>query len=434
MIVARIILNILRVFLEVYISYKIISTQFERRFDGKISRGVEGLLFLPVLEFSVQCYFFAWVDLTASIINWGYILILYLIFYKGMLRVKITCISMICLVCCWFDLWGMMITSIIEKGDLISLNRENSIISYIYTIIFTGCLFTLWQKWLKKNIALIIRMIQKYLWIILIFCIINQFFVVNNVMGLGFDVINWMYFCICTFSLFSVVCLLIFMFVGFMKFEDEEDLKLMGLNERNSLRQIEMFKSHYDELARKEYDFKHHMKFIRECLVNQKNDEALHYIEAVMGESARYQQLDYQINSGNIIVDMVLRDRLEAMMEKHIQTAVKVNLNNCCLEDTDLCTMLGNLLDNAYEAAVQCEEEKRWMHLDISSMKGMSMLTIENSCIAEPIVENGTMRSSKKEAVYHGFGMKNVKRIVDKYNGYMSYTYHDRVFTLKIQV
>ena len=68
----------------------------------------------------------------------------------------------------------------------------------------------------------------------------------------------------------------------------------------------------------KNIDFKHHMKFIRECLVNQKNDEALHYIEAVMGESARYQQLDYQINSGNIIVDMVLRDRLKAMMEKQI--------------------------------------------------------------------------------------------------------------------
>ena len=42
MIVARIILNILRVFLEVYISYKIISTHFERRFDGKISQWVEG--------------------------------------------------------------------------------------------------------------------------------------------------------------------------------------------------------------------------------------------------------------------------------------------------------------------------------------------------------------------------------------------------------
>lgn len=83
-------------------------------------------------------------------------------------------------------------------------------------------------------------------------------------------------------------------------------------------------------------------------------------------------------------------------------------MSNCYIEDTDLCTMLGNILDNAYEAAVQCEEEKRWMHLDISSMKGMSMLTVENSCIAEPIV--------------------------DKYNGYMEYTYREGVFTVKIQI
>ena len=434
MIVARIILNILRVFLEVYISYKIISTHFERRFDGKISQWVEGLLFLPVLEFSVQCYVVSWVDLGASVINWSYILILYLIFYKGKHRVKITFMAMVCLLCCWFDLWGMMIASLIEHRDLIRLMRQNPISIFIYTFIFVCSLFLLWHKWLKKNIDLTIRMIQKYLWIILIFCIINQFFVVNNVMGLGFEVINWMHFCICTFSLFSVVCLLIFMFIGFMKFEDEEDLKLMGLNEKNSLRQIEMFKNHYNELARKEHDFKHHMKFIRECLVTQKNDEALHYIEAVMGESTRYQQLNYQINSGNIIVDMVLRDRLGTMMEKHIQTDVKVDLNNCHVGDTDLCTMLGNLLDHAYEAAMQCEEEKRWIHLDISSMKGMSMLTIENSCIAEPIVENGTMRSSKKEAVYHGFGMKNIQHIVDKYNGYMECTYRERVFTVKIQI
>ena len=434
MIVARIILNILRVFLEVYISYKIISTQFERRFDGKISRWVEGLLFLVIICFDVMGYFVSWVDLGVAITVWGYLTIVYQAFYKGTFKVKLTLMALICLLCCWFDLWGMMIASLIEQQDLISLMRQNPISIYIYTFIFVCLLFLLWQKWLKKNIDLIIRMIQKYLWIILIFCIINQFFVVNNVMGLGFDVISWMYFCICTFSLFSVVCLLIFMFVGFMKFEDEEDLKLMGLNEKNSLRQIEMFKNHYNELARKEHDFKHHMKFIRECLVNQKNDEALHYIEAVMGESARYQQLDYQINSGNIIVDMVLRDRLETMTENHIQTVVQVNLNNCCMEDTDLCTMLGNLLDNAYEAAVQCEEGKRWMHLDISSMKGMSMLTIENSCIAEPIVENGTMRSSKKEAVYHGFGMKNIQRIVDKYNGYMRYICNGDIFTVKIQI
>lgn len=434
MIVARIILNIFRVVLEVYISYKIISTQFERRFHSRMSRWIEGLMFIPVLEFSVQCYVVSWVDLGAAVCDWTYILILYLIFYKGAPKVKITFIAMICLLVCWFDLWGMMIASLIEQRDLIRLMRENPISIYVYTIIFTGLLFGLWKKFLKKNTGLIIRTIQKYQWILLIFCIINQFFVVNNVMGLGFDVINWMHFCICTFSIFSVVCLLILIFIGFVRFEDEENLKLMGLNEKNSLHQIEIFKKHYDELACKEHDFKHHMKVISECLATQKNNEALHYIEDVMGEVNRYQQLDYQLNSGNIVVDMLLRERLETMVEQHIQTQIQVDVSSCCIRDIDLCTMLGNLLDNAYEAAVQCAEENRWIHLNISSIKDMFIMTVENTCIKDPFVENGILRSSKKEAVYHGFGIKNIQHIVNTYNGYMEYACHDGIFTVKIQV
>ena len=95
MIVARIILNILRVFLEVYISYKLISTHFELSFfaiDGKISRsGWKGCCSCRYWNFRVQMLtLFHGYILGASVINWSYILILYLIFYKGKHRVNIT--------------------------------------------------------------------------------------------------------------------------------------------------------------------------------------------------------------------------------------------------------------------------------------------------------------------------------------------------------
>ena len=102
------------------------------------------------------------------------------------------------------------------------------------------------------------------------------------------------------------------------------------------------------------------------------------------------------------------------------------------LHSFDLNVILGNLIDNATEAALQTEE--KLLKIMINLDKGILFVNICNSCQEIMIGENGKMKTTKSDPVNHGMGLKNVARIVEKYHGEMDFSYENESMEVEIIV
>ena len=132
--------------------------------------------------------------------------------------------------------------------------------------------------------------------------------------------------------------------------------------------------------------------------------------------------------TGNEILDVLLMEKAVLCTQKEIQItcyASDTDLN--FLEDIDLYFLMNNLLTNAMEATEKMPAGERFITISVSRTGDMALVHMENSCTGPVEMENG-LPKSQGDPRYHGFGMKSVARLVDKYEGTLAVKYLDQVF------
>ena len=105
------------------------------------------------------------------------------------------------------------------------------------------------------------------------------------------------------------------------------------------------------------------------------------------------------------------------------------------VEPLDLCTLVGNAMDNAIESCVQIvEKERRLIRLHTLSRGGTVLLTVRNTFAVRPNLRNGLPSTTKADAAGHGYGMRNMRYITSQYNGSMSCHSEGEEFVLNIML
>ena len=114
------------------------------------------------------------------------------------------------------------------------------------------------------------------------------------------------------------------------------------------------------------------------------------------------------------------------------------DLSRIHIKATECTVVLGNLLDNAIESCQKFPEDKRWIQVSVIYNKGDDkepgniFISVLNPSLPVKI-ENNMIRTTKANPSFHGFGLKNVKDILDRYHAeyYMSYEDGQFVFSLE---
>ncbi len=102
------------------------------------------------------------------------------------------------------------------------------------------------------------------------------------------------------------------------------------------------------------------------------------------------------------------------------------------MKEIDITSLLGNLLDNALEATKKCESGKVKVDLYMQNQGDFAVFLIENNYNGQIIQNGNQLLTTKKEEWGHGIGLKNVKRIVELYNGYMKQDYDTSTYTTTV--
>lgn len=184
------------------------------------------------------------------------------------------------------------------------------------------------------------------------------------------------------------------------------------------------------------HDIKKHLNSI--SLLNQQNEsEKIDlYINQIIHSSDL--QASLQV-SDNDILNAILSRYMHKCRTKRIDFRIDVRKQSMnFLETNDLTALICNLLDNAFESASLQENSYIELHISHKQNTPFTLLTLTNSCRTNPFSEDGKkLISRKKNNLRHGYGIKSITRIIEKYSGDIQMYYDEEtnsfhtVLTLK---
>ncbi len=151
-----------------------------------------------------------------------------------------------------------------------------------------------------------------------------------------------------------------------------------------------------------------------------------------MAKEIRSQIADYEnyIHTGNNFLDILIKDKAEKAREKHIDFLASIDFGGIdFIEPLDVSTLFGNGIDNAIEASEKLSEEQRVILVKAGKVQNFVSILVENNCSDEAHTDGHT---TKEDKLLHGFGISNMQKAAEKYNGTCTTAQANGKFTLKI--
>lgn len=191
--------------------------------------------------------------------------------------------------------------------------------------------------------------------------------------------------------------------------------------------QLEVISKSTAHIKALRHDMKHHMNEIQ-ILAGKNGVEGIRRYISSMQEYLKTP--DEIIESGDVEIDSLLNYMLAKARKEQISVRTEVRLSDISRHSFDINIILGNLLENAIEAARQTEEKK--LTVAIREEKGVLKIHIENSYNGILQQKGTKFLTTKKDSDLHGLGLGNVENIVRKYHGEMKIEKRDNMFSVRI--
>lgn len=213
----------------------------------------------------------------------------------------------------------------------------------------------------------------------------------------------------------------------FRKSALREELALMNLLHRKEHEQYQMAKENIELINQKCHDLKHQIRIIRKL----EQDEIEQYVKEVEQSVHIYEAI---AKTGNEVLDTILTEKSLYCASHDITiSCVADGVQLGFINTLDLYSFLGNALDNAIEA-VEKFEEKEKRQIDVVIFKRQQFVVVN---ILNPIADNVEFRgglpvTTKDDKDYHGFGMKSMKHVIKKYDGFLNIKTDDGCFQLEV--
>lgn len=144
---------------------------------------------------------------------------------------------------------------------------------------------------------------------------------------------------------------------------------------------------------------------------------------------------DAEVETGLEALDVVLTEKSLFCKKNGIRFSTMADCTSLqFMKESDMYVLFGNAVDNAIEAVMKIDDEdKRYIGLSVYARGGLVSINVNNYFRGEVVIgDNGLPVTTKRSKDYHGFGLKSICMIVDKYKGDVSVRTENNVFNLNI--
>ncbi|MCD8340978.1 MAG: ATP-binding protein [Clostridiales bacterium] len=226
------------------------------------------------------------------------------------------------------------------------------------------------------------------------------------------------------------------LFLLWLQTEQRRELTLVATLEgerrlrRRMEEQYELSKENISIINQKCHDLKHQVSALRLVRDQDAQEAGLRELESAV------LIYDAVSKTGNEVLDTVLTEK-SLLCEKN-------DISWTCMADgglldfmqpVDLYTLFGNALDNAIESSQAVDEaEQRTVAVEVRNRHGAAFIQIENYYARPVRLQDGLPLTTKPDAENHGYGLKSIRSITERYGGVMDIAAEDNIFRLNILI
>ncbi len=318
-----------------------------------------------------------------------------------------------------------------------SLILELNIYRFLAIIIAKGGFFLTTHYWIKKISFLSYVRSKKSLSIAFVFLfnaiIIYMAFILYRYIRVS-TYMDYIVFFILT------LCAIIFSWLiyGFIKkmFKQEQQEELMKLKIKEYENQNFYVKNMEDimqSIRAQRHDFNNHVSTLYGLIYLNKTEEAKKYI---LGLAEDVSIINKIIDVGHPVITALINTKRDKILREKIKMNLDVELpQNLSFNYIDLSIIIGNLLDNAIEACLNPDINDPWIDLKILTKGYYLVIEVLNSKTNIVSIEADSLGhgfTTKKDKESHGFGLSNIKRIVEQYEGLVKIEDNGDIFVVHI--
>ncbi len=228
---------------------------------------------------------------------------------------------------------------------------------------------------------------------------------------------------------YDMAILLVCLFMLFALFlnenlQTEKQFILQSLQMKNDYYKIT--KENIEMINIKCHDMRHQLRHL-----NPEGQQAESYKKQVEEIINVYDNI---LKTGNEALDVVLTDKSLYCQKNRIRIlCVADGKALAFMEDMDIYSLFGNLLDNAIESVSKIsDEEKKIIHVNLRRKGDMVFIEVANYFAEKPRFEGQFPVTTKSDQAYHGFGLRSVSLIAKKYHGTLNLEQKDGLFTARV--
>ncbi len=221
---------------------------------------------------------------------------------------------------------------------------------------------------------------------------------------------------------YPIVCCIILLYLLFVVQSNNElqaqNKQITYMMEKDK-KYYEMYKENLNILNVKLHDLKH--------IINKLGKEHEgKYLNELNDSVKLYENM---AKTGNEAVDLVLTEKKFICENRKIKfTYMFDGALLSFMAATDVYALMGNMLDNAIESVTPLQEEWRIINLSAKKRDNLVCIDTENYCGGSVTFNGGLPQTTKQDKTSHGFGIKSMKMIAEKYGGVMHINTQDNIF------
>ena len=210
----------------------------------------------------------------------------------------------------------------------------------------------------------------------------------------------------------------------------EMDNLLLSTQSQQATKVIENLRETQQQAIRYRHDLRHHVSFLKSCLESGNTSKAIDYLSQVQDDIESITPLQICTNeTANLIFSSFMEKTKQKNISFHVNAQIPSALH---VSDTDLCSILSNCLENAMHACQDIfDPQQRRISCRVYIKNEKLCLDIRNTYAKKPVFVNGIPTS---HLAGHGFGIKSIISIVEKYGGVFQFSVNEDTFIFQASI
>ncbi len=404
--------------LGVFAIYKLMKAFFD---DRMVKKTIEVVAFIAYYMVTSYVYLILNIPIVNFVVNFLTTFLLTLLYRSSIKKKAFVCVMIYVFGFCT-EMLAVTLTGYINF-PINDINSYNSIYGAVSAnvLLFIVSMTVSGFKNIKNDNAL-----PKSSWIALLIVPVLSLFILAMLFGFeglsAYDVA------------FSVAAILTTNFTVFFLFDrvaklyrEHQESALIKQQNEYYVNQLLLVEELHEASGKLRHDIKNHLITINSYLDKNDIGEAKKHISSIIGA---YQNKIEIVHTGFPAIDGLINSKLQSAYDAGIKINIKTSLpSDFCFSSFDLTVILGNLLDNALQA-VSLVEENKFIDIRMDCSKGMLIVKMSNPFKTIVQKENGKIITSKADKENHGFGLRNIDEILEKYNGTSKTDTRNGIFTI----